>query len=193
MTEHLRRVDWIVRSIPDHGDAVNAIRLWHYAKGAPNTSTYRHGLYRRADGDILAPLRGVALWIPPTRSCGEAIAGDDWRRVLTLSRFVLEPGLPTNAASFLLAASRRFIDRDKWPHLLTYADTAEGHTGGIYRADNWICDGPVPAGDTWIDPNGRQVGRKRGGRTLTAADLRALGCIRKPAQPKIRFRHEAAA
>jgi hypothetical protein len=187
---HLRREDWTVRGGLDHSECVQLIQLWHYAKGAPNTSTARHGLYRTEDGPILALCHGVAMWIPPTRTAAEAVAGDRWQGVLALTRFVLEPGLPTNAASFLLSRSRRLIDRTRWPVLLTYADTAEGHTGAIYRADNWICDGPVPAGDTWVDDHGRQAGRKRGGRTLTAAAMRAAGYYRKSPAPKIRFRHE---
>ena len=134
---------------------------------------------------------GAALWIPPTRTAGEAVAGDAWAGVLALSRLVVAPEMPTNAASFLLGGSMRQIDRDRWPVLLTYADTRQGHTGAIYRATNWTCDGPVPAGDVWIDGTGRQRGRKRGNRTLSAAEMRAAGFERAPAAPKIRFVHRA--
>lgn len=184
----LNRTDWNVWSIPTHGEARRLIRDWHYSRSSPNTSTYRHGLY---PAGLLTQCAGVALWIPPTRRAAEKVAGDDWQGVLALSRFVLDPALPTNAASFLLAGSMRRIDRDRWPVLLTYADTAEGHTGVIYRATNWECEGPTPAGDVWTMPDGSLCGRKRGGHTLTVADMAALGAIRRPSLPKIRFVHRA--
>jgi hypothetical protein len=190
MSPHLHRDEWEVWNVPQHGEARRLIIEWHYSHSSPNTSTYRHGLY---PAGLLERCAGVAVWIPPTRTTGEAIAGDRWKGVLSLSRLVIEPGLPTNAASFLLGRSMRLINRDRWPVLVTYADTAQGHTGAIYKATNWTCDGPVPAGDVWTMPDGSQCGRKRGGVTLTVAQMRQLGAVRQPATPKIRFRHEVAA
>ncbi len=187
---HLRASDWEVRSIQHHAEARHLCQLWHYAGGTPNTSTYRHGLYRTGillHGEAL----GVALWIPPTRSAAECIAGEGWTGVLALSRLVVDPDLPTNGASFLLGRSMRLIDRTRWPILVTYADTGRGHTGAIYKATNWTCDGPVPAGDTWTTPDGVMMGRKRGGRTRTVAEMAAAGLVRNPAMPKIRFVHRA--
>lgn len=109
--------------------------------------------------------------------------------MLALSRLAVAPDVPTNGASFLLGRAMRMLDRDRWPTLLTYADTAEGHTGAIYRATGWVCLGPVPAGDVWVGPDGRQMGRKRGGHTLTVDQMRAAGYERKPAAPKIKFVH----
>lgn len=181
---YLRAADWDVLPIPEHSTAVRLIETWHYAHSAPNTSTYRHGIYRK--GEPWGDPYGVALWIPPTRAAAETVAGD-WRGVLALSRLVVDPDLPTNGASFLLGRSMRQIDRTRWHTFITYADTAQGHTGAIYKATNWTELGPVPAGDTWVDDHGRQRGRKRGGRTLTAAEMRALGFVRQPSLPKIKF------
>lgn len=98
-----------------------------------------------------------------------------------------------NAASFLLGRSMRLIDRARWPVLLTYADTAHGHTGAIYLATNWECLGETKAGDTWVDPDGRQVGRKRGAFSYTRADAERMGWRRMPSMPKIKFVHRCAA
>lgn len=185
-----RACDWSVRTIPTHGEVQRLVTAWHYSRSVPNTSTYRHGLYRAVvllHGDA----HGAALWIPPTRAAAEALAGERWIGVLSLSRLVVDPALPTNAASFLLGASMRMIDRTRWPVLVTYADTNQGHTGAIYKATNWTCDGPVPAGDVWVDGAGRQRGRKRGGRTMTVAQMREAGLDRVPQAPKIRFVHRA--
>ena len=84
----------------------------------------------------------------------------------------------------------RLIDRSRWPVLVTYADTRLGHTGAIYKATNWRCDGEVPAGDVWIGKGGEQRGRKRGPRTLLASEMRELGFIRASPMPKIRYVHD---
>lgn len=185
MDKRLRAEDYEVCTISDHSQAVAFIECFHYSRSAPNTSTYRHGLYLR-EGLLLGELLGVALWIPPTRAAAETLT-PNWESVLSLSRFAIHPDAPANAASFLLAASRRAIDRAKWPILLTYADTGEGHTGSIYKADNWECLGEVPAGDTWTFPDGKMRGRKRGGRTMTRSEMFAAGAIERPAKPKIKF------
>jgi hypothetical protein len=181
--------DWDVLPISNHGAAEHLIRTLHYSHSCPNTSTYRHGLYAVADG-FFAQLQGVALWIPPTKTAGQAIAGEDWQGVLSCSRLVVAPEVPKNGASFLLGRSMRLIDRERWPVLVTYADTNQGHTGAIYKATNWREDGPVPAGDVWETPGGQLVGRKRGGFTYTAAQMRAAGCSKRPSAPKIRFVHD---
>lgn len=141
---HLRRADWTVAPT-EHRTAVRLVETWHYSKSAPNTSVARHGLYRRSDAALTGDPYGVAMWMPPTRAAGESIAGEHWRNVLNLSRLAVAPDLPTNAASYLLGASMRLIDRTRWPVLVTYADTALGHTGAIYLATNWTRQGETKA------------------------------------------------
>lgn len=185
---HLRREEWRVATVSQQ-EARAAIERWHYAQGCPNTSVARHGLFR-SDG---FELMGVAMWLPPTPTAARSVAGESWKGVLSLTRLVVAPCVPTNGASFLLGTSMRSLDRERWPYLLTYADTALGHTGAIYRATNWRYVGETAAGDTWTGPNGEQRGRKRGGRNLTAAEMRELGFERRPAAPKIKFVHVASA
>lgn len=186
----LRAGEWTVAGVPTHGEVIGFLRRHHYAKGGPNTSTYRHGLYERGPSwPLVADLRGVALWIPPTRAAAESVAGDDWRGVLCLSRLACDPDVPRNGASFLLGRSMSLLDRSRWPVLLTYADRRLGHTGAIYRATNWTDCGDTAAGDTWLTPDGQQVGRKRGGRTYVAAEMLAAGLIRSPLAQKRKFVH----
>lgn len=147
----------------------------HYAKGGSNTAVYVHGLFRR--GDIFdEQCQGVAWWLPPTRAAAEATDRERWKGVLCLSRLVIEPSVPANACTFLLARSRRQIDRTAWPVLVTYADEWRGHTGAIYRADNWEYRGLTKAYPTYqID--GRLIARKAGPRTRTHAEMIALGAV----------------
>jgi hypothetical protein len=185
----LRSDEWRVTTCPAR-DASELVRRYHYSHSTANTCVASHGLYREAEG-ILSPLYGAALWMPPLPPAGRAVVreGEDWRGVLVLSRLVVHPDVPTNGASFLLGRSMQLIDRDRWPVLLTYADTRLGHTGAIYKATNWELEGEVAGGDVWIGPNGEQRGRRRGPKVLSADEMRAEGFERAPAAPKLRFVH----
>lgn len=185
MKTHLRRRDWRIESTTQT-EAREFIEKVHYAGGCPNTSVARHAL-RHVDGGAI---QGVALWLPPTRRAAESVAPENPRGVLSLSRLCVAEGMPTNAASFLLGASMRLLDRTTWPTLLTYADTREGHTGAIYRATNWECLGEVRGSDAWEHRlTGERRGRKRGKRNFTVVEMVEMGFVRLPTMPKIKFVH----
>jgi len=142
----------------------------HYARGAANTACESHGLFQSG------VLVGAALWMPPTRVCAESVAGDDWKTCLSLSRLAVAPGIPKNAASFLVGRSIRLIRSGRrWTHLVTFADQSQGHTGAIYRATNWRYEGVTKPSPRWVDANGRQVSRKAT-KTRTGPEMEALGC-----------------
>lgn len=162
---------WEVRTVP-LAVARELVEAHHYAAGGSNTATYRHGLFMRG----IDVCFGVAWWIPPTKSAALATYPPNWRGVLNLSRLVVAPGVPKNAATFLLAASRRMIDREKWPCLVTYADEWRGHTGKIYELDNWTPAGRTKPEATYV-LNGRMLARKAGPKTRTRADMEALGAV----------------
>jgi hypothetical protein len=188
--ERLRRAEWRVVPVTQT-EARDLITRTHYAGGCPNTSVARHGLMR-VDSD---KLEGVALWLPPIRQAALSVRPDDPRGVLALSRLCVADDVPANAASYLLGASMRMIDRDRWPTLLTYADTRHGHTGAIYRATNWRCLGIVPGsrGHAWRHRvTGEQRSQKRGRVNLAASTMIADGFERLPAAPKVKFVHEVA-
>ena len=167
----LRGCNWLVETIPLK-ECQRLVEAFHYSGGGSNTATYRHGLVNRATGEIM----GCAWWIPPTKSAALATYPDNWQGVLNLSRLALDPRVPRNGASFLLAASRKLIDRALWPALVTYADEWRGHTGAIYRADNWQYAGKTKPEATFV-LNGRMIARKAGPRTRTRAEMAALGAV----------------
>lgn len=180
----LCRRDWEVRCV-DIDVARRLVEQFHYAAGASNTATYLHGLFRTGE---LWDERcvGVAWWIPPTKHAAFATYPANWQGVLALSRLVVHPDVPKNACTFLLARSRKLIDRQKWPCLVTYADKWQGHTGAIYRADNWQFVGETKPERTYVR-NGRMVARKAGPRTRTHAEMIALGCAMIGSFPKLKF------
>lgn len=166
----LRREDWYVADAPLKAAQALVVEH-HYSRGGSNTACYTHGLYRRADDGLC----GVAWWLPPTRVACESVNKEHWKRVLSLTRLVVTPGVPTNAASFLLARSTKLIRQDgRFVSLVTYADESQGHTGAIYRAANWQYVGRTGPYPRWLDADGKQVAPKA---TVnrTKAQMEALG------------------
>lgn len=152
----LRKEDWFV----DQCDFITAQQLvsqHHYARGGSNTFVYLHGLFYKYDHECY----GVAWWLPPTRVACESVNKTQWQKVLSLTRMVIAPGVPKNAASFLLAHSLRLIEKDgRFVSLVTYADESQGHEGRVYRAANWEYVGRTGPYPRWLDKNGKQVARK---------------------------------
>lgn len=166
----IRSSDYEVRDIPVR-QARAFVSEHHYSGGMSNTGTHLHGLFKKGSDELL----GAACWLPPTRVAAETVDKENWRRVLSLSRLSVRPDVPKNGASFLMAASRRIIEREqKWIALVTYADTFMGHTGAIYRADNWQYVGLTKPQPRWEDSEGRQVAKKAT-KTRTKAEMEALG------------------
>jgi hypothetical protein len=125
--------------------------------------------------------------MPPTRVCAESVRGDDWRAVLSLSRLVVVPGEPQNAATLLIGGSVRLIRRDRrWRSLVTFADEGVGHTGVIYKATNWEYVGLARRRAPWLTAEGMQVSEKAK-TSRTVAEMRALGLRRGAARAKRKF------
>jgi hypothetical protein len=181
-----RKADHWVRPVP-HWLALALVQEHHYARGGSNTMVYTHGLFRR---DKPRECLGVAWWLPPTPDCGRKWWPEDCQKVLSLSRLVLVPGVPKNAAVYLLMTSVRLIKKrgDKWRCLITHADTWRGHTGHIYRVAGWEDCGLGKPDDVWTAPDGRMVSRKAGPKTRTRAEMVALGYTLQGKFSKHRFR-----
>ena len=182
----LIKAEWEVRKIL-LALATDLVERFHYARGGANTATYLHGLFRR-DAFWENDCQGVAWWIPPTRSAAEATYPTNWQGVLSLSRLVILPDVPKNAATYLLAGSMHLIDRQLWPVLVTYADEWRGHTGGIYRAANWQYVGLTKPESVWT-LNGRMVARKAGPHTRTKAEMESIGAHCEGRFSKHKFVH----
>ena len=182
----LNASEWEVRTVA-LARAVKIVKRFHYSGGSANTATYRYGLFRK---DNPNKCYGVALWIPPTKSAALATYPRDWKGVLCLSRLAINPKAPTNAASFLLGRSMRMIDRKRWPCLVTYADTWQGHTGAIYKATNWEYIGMTRPERTY-QINGRMVARKAGPKTRTHAEMLEFGAKLIGSFAKHKFIHVA--
>ena len=180
----LLKGEWEIKSV-GLDIARRIIEDEHYAKGASNTATYLHGLWRKGsiwEQDCV----GVAWWIPPTKSAAFATYSENWQGVLALSRLAIKPDVPKNAATFLMAGSRKLIDRKRWPCLVTYADTWQDHIGTIYDADNWTPVGFTKPEAVWV-LNGRMISRKAGPKTRTKSEMEKLGAQMIGRYPKRKY------
>lgn len=171
---HLRKEEWVVRTVPLKV-CQRLVEKYHYSGGGSNTATFRHGLFQMVDAE---KCWGIAWWIPPIKAAALASWPKNWQGVLSLTRLVLIPEAPTNAATFLLMKSVGQIRNDaRWECLVTYADTWQNHTGMIYKAANWDYQGLTTPEMIWTDDQGRMVQRKRGPKTLTRGDMLDRGYV----------------
>ena len=167
--------------------ASTLIQTYHYAGTAPAVPQYVHGLLSRGREGLV--VGGVVWWLPPAQAVGPGVCESlslpqsFAQRVLSLSRTVVLPDMPKNAASFLIGRSIRLIRKDvartpwrSWAALVTFADTWQGHTGAIYKATNWKYDGLTRAYPVYIDTKtGKLVGRKSGWHNYTPQELEQAG------------------
>lgn len=181
--DRLRRSEWYVADM-DFNTAQRMIREMHYAKGGSNTYVYCHGLFKHGDPTP----HGVSWWLPPTRVAAESVNREKWKQVLSLTRLVVAPGIPKNAATFMLAKSVKMIKQDaRFVSLVTYADESQGHLGRIYRAANWVYVGRTGPYPRWIDPSsGRQVAPKAT-KNRTKAQMEELGYIKQGSYYKHKY------
>jgi len=173
---------WTVNPI-NINEAREFVEQYHYAKGAAKTAVSCFGLYYKGDPNTL---HGISWWMPPPLGAAKSVSSDH-RGVLALSRFCLVEDRPENAGSFLISKSIKMLDK-RWQMLLTYADTALNHDGGLYHASNWNYNGLTRKNPLYWDPNGNcMVSRKKGAKTYNHREMISLGYEYKGKFEKHRF------
>lgn len=179
----LLKENWNVRPI-EHSQVVDFVQEHHYAKGCANTSVARFGLFYKGDNQTL---HGISMWMPPIVGASKKIC-EDHRAVLGLSRFCLRDDRPDNSGSFLLSHSVSMLDKLRWKVMLTYADTAQGHTGALYRASNWFFHGKTEPSRIYTDPQtGQMVSKKAGPTNRSHQEMLDLGYEASWSDGKYRF------
>lgn len=172
----------------EHSVATALVREHHYAKSAANTGV---SFCAAREGKV----RAAAMFLPPLPPAAEYIAERAAERglsvapsqVVSLSRLVVIPGEPQNVASMLVAyALRAFRKSKKYRAVVTFADTAEGHTGQVYRAMNAEYLGKTKPEPYWVDAENTRVSRKAT-QSRTVSQMRSLGYERKVSPGKHRF------
>jgi hypothetical protein len=183
-----RRTDYQVVEI-DNRLATPFVKAHHYAKSTSHRA-WSWGLVRGGE------LVGVAQFLPPLPPAARKVSelasergrAVDPKRVIALTRLVIAPGEPQNAASICVAPSLRKIKRDRrWQAVVTFADSSAGHTGRVYLALNAEAVGFTEPEVYWVDPvSGARVSRKATV-SRTSSEMKALGLKREKSLGKYRY------
>ena len=109
----------------------------HYARRLPPMS-YAFGLYSVTKSG--KKLKGVVTYgMPPSPTLCTGVCGKEWKsKVLELNRLCLVDN-EKNEASRLVGASLKMLPQPTI--VVSYADSAQQHTGFIYQATNFLYTG----------------------------------------------------
>ncbi len=118
----------------------------------------RQGFFKKAYGLVIdGMIEGVVVYgIPILQVSNYAFSKGDRERgfdFYELVRLVVQTDRK-NAASFLVANSLRKLGRCA---VISYADTAWGHSGIVYQATNWLYTGATKSHDTLYLVNGERI------------------------------------
>lgn len=113
----------------------------HYAKRIPPMS-YAFGLFLDDE------LKGVVTYgMPASPALCKGVCGEEWKRnVLELNRLCLVDN-QKNEASRLVGASLKLLPEKTV--VVSYADSAQKHTGFIYQATNFLYTGMTVKRTEW--------------------------------------------
>jgi hypothetical protein len=130
---------WPVPQPGSWSDVIPLLRAYHpYGSGGSAGSVW----VAREGGRVVA----AWTWQPPPLGSAKAVSPACPSAVLSLSRMV---AIPKSERDWHLSKPLKWLmknglDRGRWPGLVTYADTGEGHTGHVY-----LCSGWQPDGEHW--------------------------------------------
>tara|TARA_E500000318_G_C3481475_1_gene180609 strand:+ start:143 stop:736 length:594 start_codon:yes stop_codon:yes gene_type:complete len=98
----------------------------------------------------------ITFAIPNARVINGIYAEHEQKGVLEISRLVAHPDCPRNTCSWLISQSIKTL-RKKYPLriIITYADTAQGHTGAIYKASNFTYAGLTAPKTDFVHSDGK--------------------------------------
>ena len=173
--------EWSLRFV-NASDAVQFVKTHHYSRSA-HEGWWRRGLYVRDE------LKGVTIYNAGGITARDHPFGPERRsEVIHHHRLALAADCPRNTATWFLARAMRELssDRPELRAVLTYADTAAGHSGTIYQALNGLYTGLGARGHIyWVNQEGEtlsQSSRVFKGLTfkekIAYADVSGWKCLR---------------
>ncbi len=115
-----------------HESAVAACKAWHYSKSMPAAKTAKVGVWE--DGEFIGV---VVFGMGATRHLVRPFGFKPWQGC-ELCRVALNRHKAP--VSKIVAIALRMV-KAKYPGLhvvISFADPAQGHYGGIYQAMNWV-------------------------------------------------------
>lgn len=144
---------------------------------SPYVSVGDQVLCARCHTALRARLVAAYAWQPPSPGAAKSVCPEAPYAVLALSRMVAVPKAERqlkHVSKPLMAQMKRFIDRSRWPVLVTYSDEGEGHTGYVYQCSGWT---PTLRSEvkTYEDADGRRVSPYSNGAYARRAGVRCVG------------------
>jgi len=105
----------------------------------------------------------ITFSIPNPHSIKGLYNKDDQSGVLEINRLAFASDSPKNSCSRMISIATRLL-RKRYPLklLISYADTAQKHTGAIYKASGFISHGLTAKKKDFASPDGKIVGKLKG-------------------------------
>lgn len=124
-----------------YADAMNIVVRNHYLhRKCPCSAAF--GLMRRGE------IKGVVIYGTPSSSgLRKGVAGQhNAGNVIELVRLWVDDSVPKNGESYLIGRTLKLCGKEI---VVSFADTAQGHTGVVYQATNWTYTGLSAKRTSW--------------------------------------------
>ena len=127
---------------------------------------------------------------PCSENVRRSVFGDEYKTtVRELHRLAIIDDTPKNTESWFISRCLKLIRDDRpdlWA-LVSFADTTQGHNGGIYRATNALHCGMTAPARFYLDSEGRLRHPRQNGVNITLAHAAERGWKAVKRQAKHRF------
>ena len=154
-------------------------RKYHYTKGCSNNAM-SYGVYHSVTYDLLAC---VSIQVPCSENVRASILGEAYKsNVAELGRLAIKQDINISASMILPIVINTYIKerhtRGMHPiyALVSYADSEQGHHGGVYQAMSWIYTGSFPTSKAFYkDDTGRIRHPRQNTKNISKVEARAKG------------------
>lgn len=156
----------MVLDVCDMNEAAEMVERFHYARRMPSRpAIVRNYAWRRPGGLFgdAGPAAAVAVYALPANQHLRSKGG------IELARVTREPGFQKPLSHFVAWTARRVAEDFRPAFVISFADTAAGHHGGLYQALGWYylglsrCYQTVLTSDfSGEELHGREVARRFG-------------------------------
>lgn len=132
----------------DHQTTIDLLKSYHYLPNLRNNTKYTHGIYHNK------LLIGALVYGKPNyRNVGGDLCKPS--DIIELIRLVIRDDYHVkNLISNVLSKSLKLLKSQSHESIvIAFADPTFGHSGGVYKASNWIESGETSASYYYIDGN----------------------------------------
>jgi hypothetical protein len=161
----------MVKLVVDYADykaALYACKNWHYSKAIPAGKTYKIGVW---EDDIY---KGVVIFSRGANPHTGSPYGLKQTEVCELTRIALRSHKSFVSQVMAIAIRKLKQDNPGMRLIVSYADSAQGHEGKIYQANNWIYTGYSSSSESGILVHGKLTHRRSLGMRYGTSNLEWL-------------------